>query len=459
VKKPRVLIIDDEQSITVSLTLALRGEFDVHAALTAAEGLEAFRTGSYQLVLLDLRIGGDDGLQVLERLKAISEKAAVIVITAFGTIRSSVDAMKKGAFTYLSKPVDLEELKIYMYQALRYQELNNTIASLTDELSAKYDDDGLQGSSAAIRQVRSMIARLKNADASVVVTGESGTGKELVARALHFSGKRKMGRFVEVNCAAIPEGLLESEFFGYRKGAFTGAVQDTVGKFEQADGGTLFLDELGDMPLGLQAKFLRALQERSITPIGSSAPIRVDVRVVAATNQNLAELVRQGKFREDLYYRLHVMEICVPPLRERREDIMILCAFFLSQYAKSRDLPPFELTPDALDALIGYSYPGNVRQLFNILEFAALMCADQRITAANLPQEVLREKAPGPAGGEERLEELIADMPLRELERLAILATLKKNNGQKKRTAQKLGISDRNLRYKLQEYEGKPPSS
>ena len=196
-KKPRVLIIDDEQSITVSLTLALRGEFDVHAALTAAEGLEAFRTGSYQLVLLDLRIGGDDGLQVLERLKAISEKAAVIVITAFGTIRSSVDAMKKGAFTYLSKPVDLEELKIYMYQALRYQELNNTIASLTDELSAKYDDDGLQGSSAAIRQVRSMIARLKNADASVVVTGESGTGKELVARALHFSGKRKMGRFVE----------------------------------------------------------------------------------------------------------------------------------------------------------------------------------------------------------------------------------------------------------------------
>ena len=282
-KKPRVLIIDDEQSITVSLTLALRGEFDVHAALTAEEGLEAFRTGSYQLVLLDLRIGGDDGLQVLERLKAISEKAAVIVITAFGTIRSSVDAMKKGAFTYLSKPVDLEELKIYMYQALRYQELNNTIASLTDELSAKYDDDGLQGSSAAIRQVRSMIARLKNADASVVVTGESGTGKELVARALHFSGKRKMGRFVEVNCAAIPEGLLESEFFGYRKGAFTGAVQDTVGKFEQADGGTLFLDELGDMPLGLQAKFLRALQERSITPIGSSAPIRVDVRVVPPT--------------------------------------------------------------------------------------------------------------------------------------------------------------------------------
>lgn len=453
--KPRVLIIDDEQNILVSLTLALRSEFAVETALTAGEGVEKFRVGNFQLVLLDLMINDDDGLQVLEQLKAISDKAAFIVITAFGSIRSSVDAVKKGAFTYLTKPVDLEELKIYMYQALQYQELNKTIANLTNELNAKYDNYGIQGNSEAIGRVRNMISRLKDVDASVVITGESGTGKELIARALHYSGARKMGKFVAINCAAIPEGLLESEFFGHKKGSFTGAVQDIVGKFEQADKGTLFLDEIGDMPLSLQIKFLRSLQEQVITPIGSATPIHVDVRVIAATNRNLTELIRQGQFREDLYYRLHVMEICVPPLRERPEDIMVLCGHFLSQYAKTHHTLPFELAPDALDALNHYSYPGNVRQLFNVLEYAALMCTDQRITAANLPMEVLQESHLSGAEAavqEPRLSDLIVDMPLRDLERMAILATLEKNNGQKKITAQKLGISDRNLRYKLQEY-------
>ena len=448
--KPRVLIIDDEQNLIVSLTLALRSEFDVSAALTAEEGVEKFRTGQFCLALLDLKINEDDGLQVLEQLKAISKNAAVIVITAFGSIRSSVEAMKRGAFTYLTKPVDLEELKIYMRQAIHFQELNQAVDHLTDALNAKYDDYGMQGNSEAICRVRGMISKLKNVEASVVVTGESGTGKELVARALHFSGARKMGNFVEVNCAAIPDGLLESEFFGHRKGAFTGAVQDMEGKFQQADGGTLFLDEIGELPLPLQVKFLRALQEHVVTPIGSAAPVHVDVRVVAATNQNLEELVRQGKFREDLYYRLHVMEIHVPPLRERREDIMVLCGYYLSGYAKSHGLPPFELTPEALDVLMRYSYPGNVRQLFNVLEFSALMCTDGRITVANLPQELLRPVSGD--GSAPELDDLLADIPLRELERKAILATLKKNHGQKKAAAQKLGISDRNLRYKLQEY-------
>ena len=237
--KPHVLIIDDEQNIVLSLSLALRKEFEVDAALTAAEGLAKLRAGTYELVLLDLMIGEDDGLQVLEQIRAISPQIQVIMITAFGTIRSSVDAVKRGAFTYLTKPVNLEELKIYMYQALRYQEMNDTIANLTNELNARYDDYGMQGGSACMDKVRAMITKLKDVDTSVVITGESGAGKELVAKALHYAGKRRTQKYVEVNCAAIPDGLLESEFFGYKKGAFTGAVHDMQGKFVQADGGTL----------------------------------------------------------------------------------------------------------------------------------------------------------------------------------------------------------------------------
>ena len=456
--KPHVLIIDDEQNIVLSLSLALRKEFEVDAALTAAEGLAKLRAGTYELVLLDLMIGEDDGLQVLEQIRAISPQIQVIMITAFGTIRSSVDAVKRGAFTYLTKPVNLEELKIYMYQALRYQEMNDTIANLTNELNARYDDYGMQGGSACMDKVRAMITKLKDVDTSVVITGESGAGKELVAKALHYAGKRRTQKYVEVNCAAIPDGLLESEFFGYKKGAFTGAVHDMQGKFVQADGGTLFLDEVAEMPLSMQAKFLRVLQERVVTPIGGTESINVDVRVVAATNRDLFRMVEEGKFREDLYYRLHVMEINVPPLRERDGDVMVLTGYYLSRYAHEHNLPPFNLRPDALCALTDYSYPGNVRQLFNILEYAALMATDGVISLSSLPREVLGTDRPAilesqPAAQQQTLEQMLADQKLSDIERIAILATLKKNDGQKKRTADKLGITDRTLRNKLAEYQ------
>ena len=425
---------------------------------TTAEGLAKLRAGTYELVLLDLMIGEDDGLQVLEQIRAISPQIQVIMITAFGTIRSSVDAVKRGAFTYLTKPVNLEELKIYMYQALRYQEMNNTIANLTNELNARYDDYGMQGGSACMDKVRAMITKLKDVDTSVVITGESGAGKELVAKALHYAGKRRTQKYVEVNCAAIPDGLLESEFFGYKKGAFTGAVHDMQGKFVQADGGTLFLDEVAEMPLSMQAKFLRVLQERVVTPIGGTESINVDVRVVAATNRDLFRMVEEGKFREDLYYRLHVMEINVPPLRERDGDVMVLTGYYLSRYAHEHNLPPFKLRPDALCALTDYSYPGNVRQLFNILEYAALMATDGVISLSSLPREVLGTDRPAilesqPAAQQQTLEQMLADRKLSDIERIAILATLKKNDGQKKRTADKLGITDRTLRNKLAEYQ------
>ena len=453
--KQRILILDDERSICLSLSLALRRDYEVDTAQTAAEGLEKLASGAFHLVLLDLMIGEDDGIQVLRQIKSLDRSIAVIVITAFGSVRSSVEAMKQGAFTYLTKPVDLEELRIYIRQALEYRELNDRIAHLTSELDTKYEHYGMQGNSAAMQQVYGLISKVKNADASVVITGESGTGKELVARAIHFSGPRKAGKFVEINCAAIPEGLLEDEFFGHRKGAFTGALRDTVGKFALADGGTLFLDEIGDMPLSLQGKLLRALQEQEITPIGSNEVIRVDVRVLAATNRNLLELVERGEFRADLYYRLHVMEIRMPPLRERKEDIALLCGYYLREYAAARQLPPFEMDSEALETLLRYDFPGNVRQLFNILEYAALVCENRQIRSRDLPEEVLRASAPvrqEAAAPPPRLEDQLAGMPLRELERIAILATLEKNGGRRAATARDLGISERSLRYKIQEY-------
>ena len=319
--------------------------------------MQSCARGTYELVLLDLMIGEDDGLQVLEQIRAISPKIQVIMITAFGTIRSSVDAVKRGAFTYLTKPVNLEELKIYMYQALRYQEMNDTIANLTNELNARYDDYGMQGGSACMDKVRAMITKLKDVDTSVVITGESGAGKELVAKALHYAGKRRTQKYVEVNCAAIPDGLLESEFFGYKKAHLPARCMICRVNSFRRTAARCFSMRWRKCPLSMQAKFLRALQERVVTPIGGTESINVDVRVVAATNRDLFRMVEEGKFREDLYYRLHVMEINVPPLRERDGDVMVLTGYYLSRYAHEHNLPPFKLRSDALCALTDYSTP------------------------------------------------------------------------------------------------------
>lgn len=352
-----VYIIDDEPSICVSLQLALKNLYRVKTFTSSLPALANMEAEGADIVLLDLRLGEENGLEVLERIKRIDPNTEVIMMTAFGSIDTSVNAMQKGAFTYLTKPINIEELKVIMQQASNIRKLNEQIYYLSDQLESKSRFDAIIGESAPMQRVYMLIDRVKDIDTNVLITGESGTGKELVARAIHNAGKRYRERFVVVNCAAIPENLLELEFFGYKRGAFTGAMQDKKGKLEQADNGTLFLDEIGDMPLGLQSKLLRALQDKEFTPVGGSTPIKVDTRILAATNRDLPALIAEGRFREDLYYRLNVMEIKLPPLRERQGDIAILGNYLLGKFSAELNKPIRAITPEAKEMLERLPYP------------------------------------------------------------------------------------------------------
>jgi two-component system response regulator AtoC len=327
------------------------------------------------------------------------------------------------------------------------------VQSLNDELESSRHYSRIIGESPCMKAVYELIDALKDIDSSVLITGESGTGKELVAKAIHSEGKRGKERFVVVNCAAIPENLLESEFFGYRKGAFTGADEDRKGKLELANHGTLFLDEIGDMPLSLQVKILRVLQDKEFTPVGAAEPRRVDVRVIAATNRDLNALIRDKKFREDLYYRLNVMSIEIPPLRERREDILLLCEHFIKQNSFEMRKNITGMTQEATQLLTDYPYPGNVRQLANIMEYACIVCKGDMIDTRDLPREVREEyrSLHEDSGGQE-LESYLANHSLKEIEKMAISQTLKKNNGRRDKTADDLGISKRGLLNKIHEY-------
>jgi len=449
--KPIVWIIDDEQGICVSLSLALKKDYQVSTFNSAAPALERMKTESCDVVLLDLKLQEEDGMEVLRQIKQEHPDVSVIMMTAFGSIGSSVEAIKAGAYTYLTKPLDLEQLKLFLSQTMEIRKMNEQIRFLSDELRSRQTFQKIVGESDVMQRVYARINQVKDVDASVLITGESGTGKELVARAIHDEGKRKNERFVVVNCAAIPENLLELEFFGYRKGSFTGATQDRKGKLELADKGTIFLDEIGDMPLNLQGKLLRALQEKEFSPVGSSEVRHTDVRVIAATNQDLKAMIAQQKFRQDLYYRLNVVEITMPPLRDRMSDVPLLCAHFLHQSASEMNKDSKGLTPAAQEALMRYSYPGNVRQLANILEYATIISGNGLIDVDDLPDEVAG--APEPQEQPQGLsEEFLATTSLKELERLAVIATLKKNNGRRDKTADDLGISKRGLLNKIKEY-------
>ena len=450
--KPIVWIIDDEQGICVSLSLALKKDYQVATFNSAAPALERMKSESCDVVLLDLKLKEEDGMEVLRQIKQEHPDVSVIMMTAFGSIGSSVEAIKAGAYTYLTKPLDLEQLKLFLSQTLEVRRMNEQIRFLSDELRSRQTFQKIVGESDVMQRVYARINQVKDVDASVLITGESGTGKELVARAIHDEGKRKHERFVVGNCAAIPENLLELEFFGYRKGAFTGANQDRKGKLELADKGTIFLDEIGDMPLNLQGKLLRALQEKEFSPVGSSEVRRTDARVIAATNKDLKAMIAQQKFRQDLYYRLNVVEITMPPLRDRMSDVPLLCAHFLHQSASEMNKGHKSLTPAAEEALMQYSYPGNVRQLANILEYATIISPDGTIDVTELPDEVARpqeRQEPEPSS----LEELLSTTSLKELERLAVQATLRKNNGRRDKTAEDLGISKRGLLNKINEYK------
>ena len=452
--KSRILIIDDELSTCTFLFLSLRENYYVKYATTSAEGLIMLEQENFDLILLDLIIGNENGIEVLKQIKNYDESIEVIVMTAFGTIKSSVDAMKKGAFTYLTKPLDVEELIVHIEQALAVRRLNDDVGYLSAELKQRYQYQEMIGKSQPMQKVYNLIEKLKNVDCNVIITGESGTGKELVARAIHYSGKRSKERFVVINCAAIPENLLEAELFGYKRGTFTGAIQDKKGKFEIADRGTVFLDEIGDMALGLQSKLLRVIQEKEFTALGSSAVKKIDVRIIAATNRNLVDMMKEGKFREDLYYRLNVMNIHMPALHERKEDIPVLCSYFIKQFNHEQNKNVKRITPEAEKLLLAYDYPGNVRQLANIIEHAMILCNAEEIDTCHLPLEVLsRSHNKSTQNKEDSLKDMLAGMNMKQIERIAIQATLEKNEGRRDNTAKDLGISVRSLQNKIKEYK------
>jgi DNA-binding NtrC family response regulator len=392
----KVLIADDESTMVQMITELLRDDGHEVAAFTtgsaALGGMEDFHP---DLVITDLYLDRTraQGLDLLARARSLNPPATVIVITGFGTVETAVEAMKKGAFDYLEKPFKLDELKLCMERGLAYGKAMAENMYLRKQVKEKYQFDQLIGNSPRMQAVCRLIERVADTDSTVLILGESGTGKELVARALHFNSKRQYGQFVPVNCSALPENLLESELFGHKKGSFTGALADKKGLFQEADGGTIFLDEIGTMSPMLQSRLLRVLQEREIRRVGDNTPIRVNVRVVAATNESLERKIKDGRFREDLYYRLNVIPITLPRLSERRDDIPLLAAHFLKNKMGPRDGKNYQISRPALEILTAFDWPGNVRELENVIERACTLCEGETIQPEDLPQGMLVAKS------------------------------------------------------------------
>ena len=449
----RLLIIDDEPAICASLSFALEDSFLVAEAHSAAEGLRAIGSREFDIVLLDLKLGLDDGVEVLKQIKAEKPRMAVIMMTAFGSIHSSVAAMKAGAFYYLTKPINMDELRMLLGKATGYLDLESKVQYLNNKLTEVYEVGGIIGQSTAMQRVVAQIEKLRNVDANVLITGESGTGKELVAKALHFGGARKNEAFEAINCAAIPLELLESELFGHEKGAFSGAVQRRKGLFELADGGTIFLDEIGEMDLKLQAKLLRVVQDKEILPVGSEQRKKVDVRILAATNRDPRQLLREGKFREDLFFRLNVVNIHLPALRERPDDIPPLVKFFFKKYSRKMGRSVPVIDEAALAALAHHPYQGNVRELENIIEKTMVFLSGDAVRLDDLPLEVRQRSFQDKVTPTGELIPVRIGQDMDTIQKNVILATLGHFQGNKQKTAEVLKISERKLWYKLKEYE------
>jgi two-component system NtrC family response regulator len=442
----RILVVDDEpaQRELVGGFLRKHG-FEVVEAGGGKEAVARFKQEAFDLVLTDQRMPDLSGLEVLEAVRSTSPETAVVIITAYGTIETAVSAVKAGAADYLTKPLNLDDLLHRVHRVRERQRLVAENRELREALAERHRVEGIIGDSGRMQEVLSLVRRVAPSDATVLIRGESGTGKELIARALHYASPRAAGPLVKVNCAALAESLLEAELFGHEKGAFTGAVASRKGRFELADGGSLFLDEIGDLPPHLQVKLLRVLQEREFERVGSSRPIKVDVRLLAATHRNLEALVREGRFREDLYYRINVVTIMLPPLRERREDLPPLIEHFLRAFAGKNGKTVRGLTREAREALLRYDYPGNIRELENLMERAVVLTRDDVIGVEDLP---LALETPASGSGEEA--GLIA--AVEGLERRMIREALAKADGTQTRAAELLGISERVLRYKLKKY-------
>ncbi|WP_457673245.1 sigma-54-dependent transcriptional regulator [Thiolapillus sp.] len=444
---PTALIVDDEPDIRELLELTLlRMNIDTVCAANLAEAREALTSRDFHLCLADMRLPDGDGIDLVREIHDRYPGTPVAMITAHGNMETAIEALKAGAFDFVSKPVDLPVLRNLVSTALK---LHEPASTQTCDLDQSAPECPLRGASGAMEKVRDLIGKLARSQAPVHITGESGTGKELAARLIHQLGPRSDGPFVAVNCGAIPHELMESELFGYRKGAFTGAVTDKTGLFVEANGGTLFLDEVADLPLSMQVKLLRVIQEKMVRPVGATNETRIDVRIISATHQNLARKVAEGEFRQDLYYRLNVIELHMPSLRQRPEDIPELTQHLLENIASNYQQPVPELQKEALDALKAHHFPGNVRELENILERAFALCENGVITLDDLGMLDLPEVTDGSDAGQSRRPGESLEDYLARVEREILLKALDEAGGNKTSAANRLGISFRSFRYRL----------
>ncbi|MBU4233406.1 MAG: sigma-54 dependent transcriptional regulator [Proteobacteria bacterium] len=449
-----ILVVDDESNyLTVMETLLGEAGYEVLTAPSAIEALKISAAADLDLVLTDMKMPKMTGIELLEKLQHLQPDLPVIIMTAFGTVEKAVSAMKKGAFDYILKPFKNDEILVTIAKALKHRHLILTNRLLNQELEKKYGFPNIVGESRVMEEILALVKRVAGSRATVLITGESGTGKELIARAIHLCSARAAKSCISVNCAALTETLLESELFGHERGAFTHAVAMRKGRFELADGGTLFMDEVAEMSQGLQVKLLRVLQEMEFERVGGVRTIKVDVRVVAASNRDLKEEVEAGRFREDLFYRLNVVHLHLPPLRQRQEDIPLLAAHFIKKYVQENLRDKTRITPEALQVLIHYAWPGNVRELENVMERAVILCSHSTISPQDLPAEL----APAPAESRLDIDRFIPlNTPLPEaldsIEEQMIRRALEKSGQVQVRAAELLGITKSLLQYKLKKY-------
>ncbi len=447
-EKPTLLIVDDEKTTREGLRSALEERYDVYIAEDAKAAMGLLESEHFDVLLTDFKLPNEDGMKLISRAKSLPQPPICILMTAYGSEELAVEAMKRGADDYVAKGrLQIDELEMRIARALKRQNLEVENVSLRQQLDSKFGLENIVGQSPAMAEIFEVVRQVAPTRATVLVLGESGTGKELIAKAVHQLSPRAKQPFVTVHCAALAPTLLESELFGHERGAFTGAYERRVGRFEQAQGGTLFLDEIGEIDATIQVKLLRFLGERTFERVGSNKTLTADVRLVAATNKNLEELVKAGKFREDLFFRLRVVEIELPPLRERTGDIPLLAQSFLREFARENNKPVNDFTADALAALMDFSWPGNVRELRTAIEHAVVLCRGERISVRDLPPSV---RGGGPANDGKLFQG--KDLTVKEAEKQLIVRALKETDGNRTRAAQKIGMSRRTFHRKLHEY-------
>ncbi len=453
-----VLIVDDEKNTRDGLRLSLEDEFDVYVAANIAEAEEILKSDTVHVMLTDLRLGGESGMDLITQTLAGPKPPTCILMTAYGSVDVAVEAMKKGAYDYVSKPLNIDELEIIIKRAIRSRSVEEENVALKAQFTERYGVENIIGHSAVMQPVFDMIRQVAPSKANVLIEGESGTGKELVGRAIHHLSGRPKSKLVTVHCAALSEQLLESELFGHEKGAFTGATERRIGRFEEADGGTLFLDEIGEIDLNTQVKLLRAIGERTIERLGSNKPQKVDVRVVAATNKDLSKMVKEGTFRDDLFFRLNVVSIQMPPLRDRKEDIVLLVEAFLKEFGEENNKSDMDMTQDAMQLLLDYDWPGNVRELRTAVEHGVVMSNSPKIGVRHLPMFLRDDSHSGfrPGVSTSSVSSVPAvvnddDLNLAMMEQKMIRLALERTGDNRTEAAQLLGISRRTMQRKLKE--------